>query len=181
MSNLYNFCAFQLAWFACVLGAAQGPSWAGVVAVAVLVAFHLRSAPWWRREVALLVFAALIGLSFDSLLAALDWIDYRGATPLPDMAPFWIVALWVAYATTLNVSLSWLKGRLPLAVALGAVGGPLAYLGGARLGALALTSEWAVPALAFGWAVLTPLLVVVAQHFDGFPRRQPFSRMHQHA
>lgn len=181
MSSLYNFCAFQLAWFACVLGAAQGLSWAGPLAVAVLVAWHLRRAAWWRREVALLLFAALIGLSFDSLLSALEWVQYRGAAPVPEAAPYWIVSLWVAYATTLNVSLSWLKGRLPLAVAFGAVGGPLAYLGGARLGALALTGEWAVPALAFGWAVLTPLLVVLAQHFDGFPGRHPFPRMHLHA
>jgi hypothetical protein len=77
--------------------------------------------------------------------------------------------MWMLFATTLNVSLRWLR-RYPLAaIALGAIGGPLAYWAGARLGAMEFAAPVAATAaLAFGWALLTPLLVWLAQRFDGY-------------
>jgi hypothetical protein len=76
--------------------------------------------------------------------------------------------MWMLFATTLNVSLRWLR-RFPLAaIALGAIGGPLAYWGGARLGAMEFTAPVAATAaLAIGWGALTPFLVWLARRFDG--------------
>jgi len=42
----------------------------------------------------------------------------------------------VNLATTLNVSMAWLRGRYALAAIFGAFGGPLAYYSGAKLGAM---------------------------------------------
>jgi hypothetical protein len=56
-----------------------------------------------------------------------------------------------------------------LLAALGFVGGPLAYWGGASLGAMAWMEIWpAFAYLALGWAVLTPLLGRMALHMDGY-------------
>jgi hypothetical protein len=69
----------------------------------------------------------------------------------------------------LNVALRALRPRYLLSAVLAAIGAPLAYYAGARLGALQWVQE--VPALlliAVGWAVLTPLLMKSAQRFDGF-------------
>ena len=83
-----------------------------------------------------------------------------------------MVALWMLFATTLNLSLAWLKRHLFVAVLFGAIGGPLAYLGGEKLGALNFESPTAgLIALAIGWALLTPLLAMIAQRFDGFVSR----------
>jgi hypothetical protein len=165
---IINFINFQLGWFACALGAAAGWPWAGVAVVFAIVAWHLSRVIEPRRELTLILAAAGIGALWDSTLAALDWIQYPNGILIDGTAPVWMIALWMLFATTLNVSLAWLKPRLLLAVAFGAVGGPLAYLGGAKLGALVFVHETpALVALALGWGVLTPVLLLLARRYDG--------------
>jgi len=169
MTVIVNFIAFQLGWFACVLGAAHGMPWAGTGVALAIVAWHLARADEPRLELVLVLIAAGIGAVWDSGLAALGWIRYPSGVLIEGTAPHWIVALWMLFATTLNVSLAWLKRSVPLAVAFGALGGPLAYFGGAKLGALELAEQGAaLAALALGWAVLTPLLLQVARRYDGY-------------
>ncbi len=171
MINAVNFAAFQCGWFACVLGAAHGRPYAGIGAVAAIAIAHVATAVQPRAELALLGLAAGIGATWDSLLAATGWMSYAPGALVAGTAPLWIVALWVLFATTLNRSLAWLKPRLPLGAALGAIGGPLAYVGGERLGAISFHHEAAaLMAQAIGWAVLTPLLLRLAQRHDGWVR-----------
>ena len=164
-----NFIAFQFGWLACVLGAAHGLAWAGTGLALAVVAWHLSRASAPRAELMLILTAAGIGALWDSALAAVGWIRYPSGVLIEGAAPHWIVALWMLFATTLNLSLGWLKRRMPLAVVFGAVGGPLAYLGGAGLGALEMVEQsHALAALALGWAVFTPLLLQVARLYDGY-------------
>jgi len=84
------------------------------------------------------------------------------------MAPPWILGLWALFATTLNVSLNWLKGRWLVAALLGGIAGPLSYWAGARLGAVVLVEPVpALVALSIGWAILMPLLMALARRYDG--------------
>lgn len=169
MPIIINFVLFQVAWFACVLGAAQGMPWAGPAVVAAVVAFHLAKAPLPGREIPLLVFAAVVGAIFDSLLVSAGWLVYPSGQLFAGTAPYWIVAMWVAFATTLNVTLHWLKGRIALAALFGAIGGPAAFYAGAALGGVVFADPVAgYLALAVGWALLMPLLMAVATRFDGW-------------
>jgi len=162
-----NVIAFQFGWFACVLGAAYDRPWLGSAVVAVLVAVHLATAIRPALEARLVAAALVIGVVWETLLLACGWIEYPTGVLWAGVAPLWIVMLWALFAITLNSSLGWLKGRLLVAAVFGAVGGPLAYWGGVRLGALVFVEPlFAVIALAVGWAVLTPLLVVLAQRFE---------------
>ncbi len=162
-----NVIAFQFGWFACVLGAAHDQPWLGSAVVAVLVAVHLATAIRPAVEVRLVAAALVIGLVWETLLLAGGWIEYSTGVVWAGVAPLWIVMLWALFAITLNSSLGWLKGRLLVAAVFGAVGGPLAYWGGVRLGALVFVEPlFAVIALAVGWAVLTPMLVVLAQRLE---------------
>lgn len=171
MPIVANFVAFQLGWFAIVLGAAYGLPWAGTAAALAIVAWHLRRAARPGAELALVLAAAGVGALWDSLLAALGLVEFPNGTIVAGAAPYWMVALWMLFATTLNLSLAWLKRNLLLAAALGAIGGPLAYLAGARLGALVFVEQnAALGALAVGWALLTPLLVALARRYDGVAR-----------
>jgi hypothetical protein len=71
--------------------------------------------------------------------------------------------MWVAFAMTLNVSLDWLKRSKPLAIVFGAVGGPLAFIAGEKLGGVTFNDPVAaLIALSVGWALLTPLLLGLA-------------------
>ena len=168
MNVLINFLVFQAAWFSTVLGAAKGAPWLGPVAILVAVALHLRFTRRPGVELRLLAIAMVLGLTVDSLLLATGWIAYPNGAWLPGFAPYWIIAMWALFATTLNVSMRWLKDRYLLAAVFGAVGGPLSYLAGARLGAMNFVqAEWALLALAIAWGVSMPLLTALSSRFDG--------------
>lgn len=163
-----NFLLAQAGWFACVLGAAGDLALPGAAVGIAIVAIHLLVSASPRREGRHLAFAALVGLLFDSALVAAGVLEYRNGVFADGIAPYWIVIMWPLFATTLNSSLRWLHGRWLLAAALGAVFAPLAYVAGARLGAVEIVAMTAaMSALALGWGVLLPLLVGCAARNDG--------------
>ena len=113
--------------------------------------------------------ALLIGLIWDSFLVSQGLTKYQHGQLLPGLAPHWIIALWALFATTLNLSLRWLRSSLWVAALFGAIGGPMAYLAGSKLGSVTFSStSTAMLALAAGWAIFTPLLVSLAVRLDGF-------------
>jgi hypothetical protein len=169
MHLLFNFVAFQVGWFACVLGAAQQVPWIGPAVVLVVVAIHLRQAARPDLEAGLLVACGIIGLTFDSLLVTLGWVAYPSGMFSSSFAPYWIVSMWVLFGTTLNRSLVWLKGRQSLAAVLGAVSGPMSYFAGAKLGGIEFLEQAAALAfLAIGWGVIMPVLMILAGKLNGF-------------
>jgi hypothetical protein len=164
-----NFVLFQIGWFACVLSAAAHQPWFGILVTTAVVVTHVLRAPMPKAELQLVFLALVLGLVFDSLLVWQGWLQYSSGIVFPNVAPYWIVALWGLFATLLNVSLRWMRGRWVIAVLFGAAGGPAAYYGGLRLGALEFANMPAgLMALAIGWAVLTPLLLALSSRFDGY-------------
>ena len=165
--TLINFVAFQLGWFSCVLSAANGLPWLGLLVVCMIVTFHVLKAARPSDELQLLALSVAIGLVFDSLLVSSGWVQYPGGMLFSGIAPYWILAMWALFATTLNYSMGWLKSSLVLASVMGAVFGPLSYLAGERLGAIKLVDpRSSVIALAIIWAVVMPILILAAKHFD---------------
>lgn len=163
-----NLAATEIGWFACVSGAANGMPWIGPVVVLAIVALHLHLADRPGPEVRLIAAAVLIGLVADSLLVLSGLLSYPNGIWIEGLAPYWILAMWALFATTLNVSMKWLRNRNRLAAALGAVGGPLAYLAGQQMGAVTFNhGVAATAALAVVWAVCMPLLVILAARMDG--------------
>jgi len=170
---LFNFAAFEAGWLACVLGAANNMPWLGPVAVAILVALHLKMSANPGPETRLIILAVVMGLVFDSLLVTSGWLTYPNGMLVPGFAPYWILAMWALFATTLNVSMSWIKANLAFAAVMGAIFGPLSYLAGQRLGGLQFVDDTAsIVALAIIWAIAMPLLVIAARRHDGFSKLQ---------
>lgn len=166
--KLINFVAFQAGWFASVLSAANGRPWLGLLVVSLVVAFHLKTAPRMRNELKLLVLSVVMGLIFDSLLVSSGWLRYPSGMLFNGFAPYWILAMWALFSTTLNSSMDWLKGSLGLSCVMGAVFGPLSYLAGQRLGAIELIdTRSSLVALALIWAVVMPVLTYTASRLDG--------------
>ena len=166
MRNLANFLLFQVAWFACVGGAAEGDMWRGPLATLLVLGLHLAfvTRPGDRvREALFVLVVGVAGFALDSGLHALGLLAYpTSAEAWPHGAvPPWITALWVLFATLPHHSLGWLGGRPRLAFLLGAIGGPLSFLAGTRLGAVGVGTPplgtWA--ALTVEYALVTPLLL----------------------
>lgn len=158
--GLLNFVQLQAGWFACVLGAAHGQPWLGPAVVTGLVVLHLLSSSLPGRDLLMILALGLVGTALDSAQGALGLLTFRGAMA-SWIAPAWITALWLHFGTALPPLAGLLRGRPLLAMALGAVAGPLAYSGGARLGAAELHPLFWPSLLSTGlvWAAVLPLAV----------------------
>ena len=130
--------------------------------------WHLSRVERPSVELSLVLICGAIGAIWDSLLVNTGWIQYPSGYVISTGAPYWIVAMWMLFATTLNVSLRWLRSSVLLAALLGFIGGPLSYYTGAKLGGVIfVNSSAALLALAIGWAVLMPILMSLSVRFDG--------------
>ena len=173
---LLNIMAFQIGWFACVLGGAHGWPWLGVVVTVVVVALHLYRAARPRMETALILSSGVLGFLADSLLTGMGLLRFPSGQWHPQFAPYWMVAMWMLFATTFNVALGWLKPRLGLAALLGMTAGPLAYYGGAKLGGVSFENPTtSLLAVAGVWTLAMPLLLVIANRWNGMAETIPTS------
>ena len=171
MQFIINLLVFDAAWFVTVKGAAMGLPWLGPVVTLGVLAYHLKISKQRVAELQLAAFALFLGFLTDSLLLATGWIAYPNGQWIPGLAPYWIIMMWVLFATTLNVSMRWLRGRPRLAILLGAVGGPVSYLAGAKIGAMSFVNTVpAVAALAIAWGVAMPLLMQVASGLEAMQK-----------
>ncbi|MEO0574011.1 MAG: DUF2878 domain-containing protein [Pseudomonadota bacterium] len=163
-----NLILFKAGWVACVFGAANGMAWLGPLAVAAIAAEHLRTATAPKKEFMLLAIAAGIGVAWESALVNLGYLNYTSGIFSPNVAPYWIVAMWVLFATTLNVGMKWLKKHWVIAVIAGGIGGPMAFFAGEKAGAVVFTEEnTTLLAIGIGWAILLPVLVQLSHRLNG--------------
>lgn len=146
----------QAGWWLCVLGA----RWPGllllVVQVMVVHVYLCRDRP---GEAWALLRVTLAGCLVDSLLGALGVFAFD-SRPLP----LWLALLWLVLASGLRHSLAWADRPFWRGALLGALGGPLAYLAGARLAQVDLPLGTVTSALLLApiWALLLPSLVRLA-------------------
>jgi len=155
-----------------VVSAANGQPMLGLLVTIALVLLHLKLALRPMPEMKLVLACGAIGIVFDSLLLATGWISYPSGSWIPGLAPYWIVAIWLLFATTLYLSMGSLRGRHWLAALAGALGGPLSYMAGEKLGGIGLNNpEAAMVALAVGWGILMPLISSLAVRWNGFERQ----------
>lgn len=161
MKAVVDFVVFYLGWFACVGGAAHGCFALGPVVTTVIVAAHLALGSQPSQQLRFLVAAALLGFVADTALASLGFFAFAGTSVVPWISPPWMVALWVLFAATFDGALAWLRRRYIVGAIFGAVGGPISYVVGARLGAIALSPDIGVTLVGIGaaWAVFVPLLL----------------------
>ncbi len=168
MPMLLNFAAYQIGWFSSVIGAAKQLPWIGPLALMVVLLIHIAQSRRPQMEIGLVIACGIIGIFFDSFLVAAGWVSYPSGQFHDMLAPYWIVTLWMMFGTTLNLSLGWLKGRIILAMILGALAGPLTYLAGQKLGGMQFADPVpAMTALALGWAIVMPFLMRLAETLDG--------------
>lgn len=165
---LLYFIVGQVGWFACVLSAAHQVPWIGAIVALALVGAHLLCAARPHQELKFIVTATVTGAMWESGLVFFGLLAYPSGTVIPRFAPYWIVTVWALFAAQFNTTFAWLKPRMLVAALLGALAGPLSFRAGAALGALQFVKPLpAALALALGWGVLLPVLVLLSRRFDG--------------
>ncbi len=157
---------YQVVWFATVLSAGHVQRWWwGILSLLVFVGIvhfgwpALRQRVWW-----MLVISVGCGLIVDTgMIMGHVWQSPRILLPTP-LPPAWLLFLWAAFGIYIALSLEMLYGRYGLAAFVGAIGGMLAYRGGALFEAI----QWGKPLwltttiLTLTWGFIFPLLVWVA-------------------
>lgn len=164
--RLFEFAGFQVVWIICALGSANGQSWPAVLATLAFLVLLIATGRPPRMFLGLALASAVTGAVVESAFAASGLMAYQASWPSTALAPVWIVALWAAFGATLPTTAD-LLGNRPWgkAALLGAVFGPLSYVAGEKLGAVAITAS---PLLAFGviaiaWAGIYPALIALAR------------------
>ena len=167
MALLVNFIGFQVGWLACVLGAANDKELLGMIIALGVIIYHVVNQGDSRKELKLVLASTVIGLIWETWVLNLNILRYPSHPEALFWAPTWLIMMWALFATTINLSMGWLKGRWVLAVFMGAIFGPLAFVAGEKLGAVVfLDSILSMITLAIGWGLLMPLLLWIAERIN---------------
>lgn len=165
--KLINFVLFQLGWFISVWGAANQKLPLSMMVVALILLTHIMQASRKKRGHYAAIYHHAIGLDIRSVT-----INYKFSNLSESIVWYSRTHLDCGYvglfATTLNLSLSWLKSNRVLAVLFGFIGGPVAYFAAEQLNAVQLTNQFSIYALALGWGILTPVCLLIAGKWNGF-------------
>ena len=164
-ARVANALLFQLCWLAFVAGAGHGNAWIGFVPLAAFAAWQLHASRVRRADIELMAVSGALGFAVDTMYVQAGALHYAAAVPSTELAPVWIVGMWMAFALTLNHSLEFLRHNLLAALALGLVGAPVAYaIAVGKFGAASFdgTALFALALIGLAWGALTPLLAWLA-------------------
>lgn len=160
---IINIIGFQILWWWCVLCGVQAANLLAISIVILVCAAHLHWVEKWSDALPILTIT-LFGCVLDQTMYHFQYIGFPHQHIEASWIPLWIVGLWLAFACTLNVSMRWLQGRWWLALILGAIFGPLAYLGAEKLDAVQLIEgNTTLILLAVGWGLWFPFLLWIRQ------------------
>jgi len=170
MQVLVNIVAGYLAWLAVAILAARGEPLLAVLPSLAAIGLHfaVMPAPVRGNELRLIALAIPVGFVVETILLKTGVTRYAEGASIGGLPPLFMIGLWMAFATFLNVSLAWLKARRGLVVLFGALASGPSYYAGAKIGALTLAEPTLLSLAAIGacWMVAFPLLMAAARRLD---------------
>ena len=131
----------------------------------ILVAIHLMLSADRRRELSRIALAVAMGVLVEGLHITVGTYRFTSGTVVALLPPPWLLVMWAQMATTFDYSMRPVVARPAAAAVFGAVGGPLAFLAGERLGAITLYRPLApgLALLAISWAIAMMALAFAEQ------------------
>lgn len=143
----------NLFWIGCVIGRYDF-LWIVAPAIICYVALLLYSGTVQISQLALPI---AVGILIDSVYTAFGIFQFEHHSVL---LPLWMCTLWIAFATTLPLSLRLLGKNAYLAALTGAMGFPFSYYVGYKVGAVSfgLALPWVFALVALTWAVFLPIM-----------------------
>lgn len=146
---LFNIAGSQAGWWGLVLSASvQTPIWGYCVSVSYLLTHFLWVArDQFFRELRFVIALGFFGWMMDGLLNSLGFIRFYKGAELPVewlssgvmiwmWPPWWLLAIWLGFASTVRYSLRPLLKKPWIAGILGAIFGPGTYFAGVKFGLL---------------------------------------------
>ena len=157
---------YKLAWLGCVLGGGvYGYPLLGSLPMLCWVFFWIISVRSEQSNVLkTTIIAGCYGLAVDSLMIWSEVMLFSEAAQFGPASPIWMIALWLGFGSITQISLGKLYGLWFIAALIGAIGGPMAYLGGVNMQAVSFahSKQIFVSCVAIEWAIAVPLLIWLA-------------------
>jgi hypothetical protein len=156
MNPFINVGINQAIWFLCVLWGNTGALFA-----ILLLGLNIFLSQHKRADLQMSGILLFAGISNDGILQHIGFFSFSSPG---EPIPLWLAVIWIALAALPHHSLVWMKKRMLISALFGAVGGPLAYWAGVRLGAA--TFHWpllsSLSLLAVVWAILWSGVMAIA-------------------
>ena len=159
--NIYtNIALYQAIWFFCVIFGNLG-----AIGGLALLALHLVLSDRKIADVKMIVLFVAVGVLIDTAMQRFGILSFSASSWL---IPFWLIVIWAGLATLPLHSLRWMEGRHLINIFFGALGGPLAYWGGVKLGGAEFphNSSMSLAVLALVWAVFWPVAMYLASRIS---------------
>jgi hypothetical protein len=155
---LANIALFQIGWFACLL--LSYPWFVMVTVVILLLHFYCIVEPHERKkEMSLIAIVLVVGIVIESIYLFGEVLVRVDGANFP---AFWLLFIWVLFATTFRYSMSWLRSRLRLAAVFAGVAAPMSYYTGANLNASVSLNDnvvFSLVVISLSWALAFPMLM----------------------
>ncbi len=163
-AGLYN----QAIWLVCVLGAARGyPMIAAALGLVLLASQICVEKRPFVRELPWIIACVLLGGGIDSVLTVSGHFVFDQPLWPAALAPPWLLVIWAAFAVAIAEYAPLIRRHSWFSLPLFALGAPLTYYAGCRLGAVAMPTPIAsLAGMTFIWALLTPALVWSRLRFE---------------
>jgi hypothetical protein len=178
LKTILSIFGFQIVWFACAYGAANGilylPCAAGLLYMSCIFIWSPH-----KKGLALFVLSCLLlGFLVDTVLLQHQFVVFKSLNPYPFnlYPPLWMMILWVAFAGSFTASFSWLKQKYLLAAVLGGIFGPIAYYSGSQFGAIEPISRLGLIFVGILWFISMPIMLKLSFRFNSF--HQPETIVH---
>ena len=159
---LFWFLGYKVVWLICVLGGGVYgyPFFASLPMLLWVVLWVLNSEK--RRAVFVLTcFSLFYGTCWDSIFTISGVMIFSPTAQTGTPLPLWMMMLWLGFGAIFRQCFASFHSKKYALCAIGAIGGPMAYLGGAKMEAMTIgvSKNLFVVAIGLEWAIALPLFM----------------------
>ena len=164
---IINLIGFYFCWWISIYGAMNERFYLGPFFLIVYLFIHFKYISFHKLEYLYIIICFLLGISIDSLLLNLGFIDYKGFLPENyNISPLWAVTLWVCFGLSIFHSFKWIQKKYFTSMLMGVISGPVIYylcLNGNIIKFNYPTSQMLI-AISLLWSIILPLFVYIADN-----------------
>ena len=162
---IFNILGFYFCWWISIFGASNNYFFIGPFFVMLFLMLHFFYVINQKKEMIFILICFFIGLLVDTFFLRFNIIDYKGY--LPDnfnIAPLWVISLWMCFGASISHSFKWVKGNYLLLSILGAVSGPLIYVSATKLEVLYFNYAIYINliSVSIAWGLFLPFVVYIS-------------------
>ena len=162
---IINILGFYVCWWLSVYGAIQGEYFLGPKSLFFYIIIHFVFVVDNKIEYLYILICTLLAFLLDSILLNLNIIGYEGILSKKyNIAPLWVVSLWVSYALSIFHSFKILQKNYNSAKLLGFFSGPFIYFSFSQMGIIHFLFPplFVLTLISILWIFMIPLYVYIA-------------------